>query len=257
MKKVIVFGDLPIATEVAKFLNTLNDIELVGVVSEKRHKMNVDPFSSECLYDYAKNAFIPVYRLAELPALFQEGTLDYGLTVRYAQILRKPVLRLFREKVLNFHGGLLPEFAGLYSSCHTLLTKSPVAGGTLHLIEDETIDSGEIVKRCEFEVLPDDTSESIFQKTQLALYHGFCEIAEDFFNGITEYKSQESYRKEGYQSGYYSKDSLQKELMLDDKTKEMIAVHARGFEFSEHERGYIVYNNQKIYFTTKDLKDKY
>ena len=52
MKRVIIFGELPIATKVLLFLNQITDVEIVGAVTQKRNKGNVDPFDCPSLYDY-------------------------------------------------------------------------------------------------------------------------------------------------------------------------------------------------------------
>ncbi len=254
MKKVIIFGDLPLSTEIAKYLDKLGYIELAGVVTLPRTKKIIDAFDSESLYDYAVKNNIQVYTVEELNKTFKPGDLDFGFTIRITTLLKKSTLSLFKQGVLNFHGGLLPEYGGLYSPCHEVLQQSKVAGGALHLIPDEKIDAGDIAKRCEFETVPTDTAETVFLKTQQALYDGFREIADDFLNGRLQLTPQSFYIEKGYKVQYFNKNSLEKELQLDDAVKDAIAAHARGYEFTNHERGYIIHEGQKIYFTTKNLE---
>lgn len=254
MKRVIVFGDLPIATKIVEYLNGLNYIELIGVVTWPRKKRSIDAFNCDSLYEYAINNHIRIYSLEELANKFSINTLDFGLVVRFSKILKRDVISLFRKHILNFHGGLLPEYSGLYSSCHEILQMNEFGGGTLHFIKDERLDSGDIVKRCEFKILPTDTSESVFIKTQKVLYEGFCSVADDFFHERIISIPQSQYINAGYKFQHFYKKDLEKELQLDDSIKKAISVHARGFEFTDKERGYIIYNGQKIYFTTKNLE---
>ncbi len=253
-KKVIIFGDLPLATKVVMHLQELNYIDIVGVVTNSEKAVAIDAFDCECLYNYAITNNIKTYTLEELVFNFNKKDFDFGLSVRFSKILNSQILALFQKGILNFHGGLLPEYGGLYSSCHEILQGSKLAGGTLHMINDEKIDTGDIVRRCEFEIMPTDTSESVFIKTQRALYDGFCNIINDFFYEKMKFIPQSNYINKGFISQYFHKNSLEKELQLDDATKKLISTHARGYEFSKHERGYIVYNGQKIYFTTKNLE---
>ena len=254
MKRVIIFGELPIATKVLLFLNQITDVEIVGAVTQKRNKGNVDPFDCPSLYDYCIKENIPIFSFQDLRDKFQPGDLDFGFSVRFSYILKEDIISLFKYSIMNFHGGLLPEFAGLYSSCHTILQESAIAGGTLHLITDSGIDSGNILKRCEFPTELNDTSETIFQKTQLVLFDGFCEIVNDFLEQKVESISQQELVLSGKSNCYYDKKSLVKELFLDNDIKRKISVHARGFEFTGHERGYIVVDGMRIYFTTKNLE---
>lgn len=253
-KKVIVFGDLPLSTKIVMFLQDLSYIELVGVVTSPRQKAAVDYFDCACLYDYAASNDIEIFTLEKLSKLFEPKSLDFAILTRYSKILKEPVINLFGERILNFHGGLLPEFAGPNSSCHEILSGDGVAGGTIHLIRDETIDTGEIVSRFEFEISPTDTSESVFKKTQKMFYENFCAIAEDFFFGRIQVMPQSELIAKGHKARYFSKKDLQHELQLDDSIKKTISIHARGLEFFGHERGYITYNGIKIYFTTKNLE---
>lgn len=63
-------------------------------------------------------------------------------------ILREPILNLPRLGVLNVHLGLLPEIRGMSSPEWSLLKRVPV-GITIHYM-DEGIDTGPILRRCEY-----------------------------------------------------------------------------------------------------------
>jgi folate-dependent phosphoribosylglycinamide formyltransferase PurN len=63
-------------------------------------------------------------------------------------ILRKQLLEVPRLGVLNVHLGLLPEIRGMSSPEWSLLNHAPV-GITIHYM-DSGIDTGPILKRCEF-----------------------------------------------------------------------------------------------------------
>jgi len=63
----------------------------------------------------------------------------------FHQIVKRPLLDLPRRGVVNIHPGLLPEFRGIQPYFWELALGHGRAGPTLHLIEDETIDTGRVL----------------------------------------------------------------------------------------------------------------
>ena len=170
-KKVVVFGDLPIATKVTEDLLNRKDIDLVGVVLSNIPFNNNDPWDDvPALNEFAKLNKIKIFNFHELSLI--KSDLNIGFSCRFSKIIPPNIIKKFSNGIINLHGGLLPECGGLFSSCHSILLKHKKAGGTLHFI-DEFIDTGNIIKREEFEIKDTDTSISLFQKTQLDLLNAY------------------------------------------------------------------------------------
>ncbi|MEM5777912.1 MAG: formyltransferase family protein, partial [Candidatus Aenigmatarchaeota archaeon] len=56
-------------------------------------------------------------------------------------------VKSFKDKIINYHTGLLPEYRGPYSEFWAIYNNEPhMIGTTIHLV-DERIDSGSILKR--------------------------------------------------------------------------------------------------------------
>ncbi|MFI5401741.1 MAG: formyltransferase family protein [Planctomycetota bacterium] len=72
----------------------------------------------------------------------------------FHQIVKRPLLDLPRKGVVNIHPGLLPEFRGIQPYFWELCERHGSAGATLHLIEDETIDTGRVLARTEYATWP-------------------------------------------------------------------------------------------------------
>ena len=80
---------------------------------------------------------------------FEEITnFDYIFTIGYGEIIKKELIKEARNKIINFHPGLLPENCGADPFISSLTNKNEKSGVTLHYI-DEGIDSGEILLRKE------------------------------------------------------------------------------------------------------------
>lgn len=244
-KTIIIFGDLPIATKVAKLVNLSKDCVLTAVVIGNFSPNNHDPWDDELLSNYARKNNIPILSLKELSSISEKY--DYGISCRFSKILKQDIIHKFRYGVINFHGGLLPEYGGLYSAVHTILNKSKIGGGTIHWI-NEDIDAGDIILRCEFELSDDDTAHSVFQKTQSSLYCGFKNIFSNIINSEIEQKPMEYYIRKGYAQNYFDKNSLDNNRFIESKyafTEEGIRT-IRAFTFSGYKPAYTVVNNKKI-----------
>jgi phosphoribosylglycinamide formyltransferase 1 len=74
----------------------------------------------------------------------------------------------FQASMVNTHPGLLPDTKGFYGESiqqYVLDHHLPYAGQTLHVVSDE-YDAGPIIAEHKVEVLPDDTSETLFARVQ-------------------------------------------------------------------------------------------
>ena len=245
MKKIIVFGDLPIATKVCEEILKYPEVELVGVVlGEKLSLKNNDPWNVPILKEYAIENNIPILDFDTI-----NNKYFLGISARFSRIIPKEVIASFEKGIINFHGGLLPEYAGLNSTCHEILDNAKYGGGTIHYI-DEGIDTGEIIVRCEVEISNDETSISLFRKTQLALFEGFKNIFPELLKGEKVHSCLSN--KTG---NYFDKNSLlgRKEIDLTNMKIEDIYRIIRAFDFPGHEPAYFRINGKKVYLTTQDF----
>lgn len=248
MKKIIVFGDLPIATKVVKFIEKRPDVKLVGVVIGKKNPKKIDPWDDEFLIDYARDTKIDVLDFEAI----KNSVIHYdlGISCRFSKIIPLDVINKFTIGIVNFHGGLLPEFGGLFSVNHTLLNGSTIGGGTLHWI-DSGIDTGPIIKRCVVEIGDEETAFSLFQKTQVALLENFIDLFSDIINNEVKTKTMGELVDEGHKANYFDKNSLNglKYIPLCELDKESSINRIRAFDFPGHEPAYTHINGKKINLT--------
>ena len=251
-KKIVIFGDLPIATKVAMKVKKMVGVELLGVVIGNENPHNNDPWKDiECLEIYAKKNSINIFTMEELKDNFEKFSLDLGLLCRFSKIVKEDIISLFKFGMINMHGGLLPEFAGLYSCNYSILFGSEYGGGTLHFV-DKGIDTGNVIKRCEFKLTEEDTGFTVFQKTQKALYEGMIEIIPLVLNGKIESIPMQQLIEKGYKSRYFNKKSinLYKEVSKDELFTEKGLRKIRAFDFPGYEPAYCVIDGKKIYLRT-------
>lgn len=82
------------------------------------------------------------------PAIIQLNSNSYdAIVIVGSKIIKRQIVNKFKNKIINYHNGLLPEYRGPYSEFWAIYNNEPhMIGTTIHLI-DEGIDSGDILKR--------------------------------------------------------------------------------------------------------------
>jgi methionyl-tRNA formyltransferase len=93
---------------------------------------------------------------------------DLSMVIGWSQICRKPFLEIARTGNIGFHPAPLPRLRGRAVVPWTILTDQPTTGSTLFWLDDG-VDSGEILLQRTFEVSPDETARTLYQKHLAAL----------------------------------------------------------------------------------------
>lgn len=245
---IIVFGELPIASKTVEFLQRFNNVTIPCVVCENYQAKNADPWKDvPMLFDYAREKGIPVISLSELEEFCEKRSIEpsLGVLARFSKVLKAVHLKVFREGVINLHGGLLPEYAGLYSVNHMLLSGGQVGGGSIHWV-DLGIDTGKLIKRCTCTIEQNDTAFTLHQKVQVSLYNGLCDILDVAVVKGTSEIPEEAIADDKVM--YYSKNSLRnlKEIKFYELNTEKGLRKIRAFDFPGHEPAYTYIKGQKI-----------
>jgi len=92
-------------------------------------------------------------------------SIDAILLAGYLKILTKPLLDTYKDRILNIHPSLLPNFGGMgmYGMhVHEAVIKAGVheSGCTVHLVDDK-IDGGKILAQTIVPVLPNDSPKTL------------------------------------------------------------------------------------------------
>ncbi len=101
---------------------------------------------------------------ALLSALRSHGA-NFIVLAGYMKKLPPPVVREFRDRIVNIHPALLPRYGGegmygMHVHEAVLAAREKVSGATVHLV-DEEYDHGAIVLQQTVPVLPGDTAETL------------------------------------------------------------------------------------------------
>lgn len=249
--KIIIFGELPIATKVAQWIKDNPELELVGGVLHNKSPHNYDPWSDVPMFEtWCRKENVRLFTLETLLDTFEAGEIDLGIFCRYGKIVKSEIISLFKIGIINMHGGLLPEFGGCYNSNFSVLFGCDKGGGTLHWV-DAGIDTGDIIRRCEFDILPQDTAYDVFQKTEIVLYENMIDIILPILKGTytDPYIKQQELIDKGYGYRYFKLGSIHeyKQITLDMDEEEIMRI-IRACDFPGHEPAWILDNcGKKIY----------
>ncbi|MBD3207365.1 hypothetical protein GF319_13620 [Candidatus Bathyarchaeota archaeon] len=149
--KAIIEETGPIADEErVKFLKRINGYRVAPSFTELLKDINIPRIS-------VKN-----HNDEECMMILENLEPDLGV-LGGTRILRKEVLKIPQDGMLNSHPGLLPEVRGSASPAWSVYFDIPI-GSTCHFI-DPNIDTGDIVGKREITVIPGDSYETLCWKT--------------------------------------------------------------------------------------------
>lgn len=100
---------------------------------------------------------------------------DYIFVIGWSQIVKRPVLELPRRGCIGFHPSLLPQNRGRAVIPWTILQGLRRSGATMFYL-DENLDAGDILIQKVFEVSPNETARTLYNKVITALREMIREV---------------------------------------------------------------------------------
>ena len=112
---------------------------------------------------------------AILAALAEVGT-DLVVTAGYMSIIDKRICSAYKGRIINIHPALLPKHGGMgYYGIRVhqavLDAGEKETGATVHYIDEEGVDSGEIILQKSLKILDDDTPETLQKRVLEEIEH--------------------------------------------------------------------------------------
>jgi phosphoribosylglycinamide formyltransferase-1 len=92
--------------------------------------------------------------------ILQERKVELVVLAGYMLIAGKPMLKVFRNRIMNIHPALIPSFPGLHAQKQAVEFGVRYSGCTVHLV-DEHLDAGPVILQAVVPVHDDDTEESL------------------------------------------------------------------------------------------------
>jgi sugar O-acyltransferase (sialic acid O-acetyltransferase NeuD family) len=131
----------------------------------------------------------------DLAARLAPEPCDYLFSIAHLAVIRADVLGLPRRGAINFHDGLLPEYAGLNVTSWALMNKEREHGVTWHLMS-QRVDEGDILKQVRFPIAADETACTLNVRCYEAAIASFEELLIGLEDGTVQPRRQnpERYR---------------------------------------------------------------
>lgn len=197
---IVFFGTNEFSARVAEsILNSKHKILAIVAQPDKANSRG-GKVKFNALKQFAIDNNIPLHQFAKLNIegedILREYNADFFVTASYGQIIKQNILDLPKYSIVNVHGSLLPKYRGPAPIQWAIINGEKVTGVTIMKTE-LGLDCGEMYLKKELEILPTDTSDSVFYK--LSTLGGeaiveFLDNAEYYISrGVAQDESQKTY----------------------------------------------------------------
>jgi len=105
---------------------------------------------------------------------------DYLLSINNTQIFKNEILKLFKNKLINYHYSLIPSYKGLYSCTKVILKQERYTGISWHVVTNK-IDQGRVIFQKKQKIHRNDNAANLIVKL-----NSLC--VKTFFNFINNIK---------------------------------------------------------------------
>ena len=104
-----------------------------------------------------------------------KNDIDYILSVNNTQIFNKRFVKIFKNKIINYHYSLIPSYKGLYSCTKVILKNEKYTGITWHIVTNK-IDNGPIVFQKKIMIKKNENASSLIIRLNAECIKTFIEF---------------------------------------------------------------------------------
>ncbi len=171
MMDIVFMGTAPFAIPSLLHVAQQKDMNLVLVITQpdrtrgRGHKIQFTEFKKAAL-----SLDVPLYQPENIKSeeaieRIRESKPDFLVVVAYGQILSEEILQLPGKSAINVHGSLLPKYRGA-APVHWAVMKGEQNTGvcTMHMVK--ALDAGDIIYSASTEILPEETTQDIYERLQ-------------------------------------------------------------------------------------------
>ncbi|MCP5463711.1 MAG: formyl transferase [Deltaproteobacteria bacterium] len=163
--RIVFIGCVQFSHDALQTLLSLDDAEVVGVVTREESKFNSDFCSLQSL---ASENQIPCFlakgnNQTEMLGFLKELQADVIYCFGWSYLLKSEILNLPPKGVVGFHPAALPQNRGRHPLIWALALGLSKTASTFFIM-DEGADSGDILSQVEMSIEPDDDAASLYKK---------------------------------------------------------------------------------------------
>lgn len=183
MKRIAIFasGSGSNAQKIIEHFSGHKEIEISLVLSNNENAYVLERASALEVpaYVFDKKIF---YESGQLLDILKEIGIDFIVLAGFLWLIPENILQTWPKGIVNIHPALLPKFGGkgMYGDkVHRAVIESgdKQTGITIHYV-NEKYDDGAIIFQESFDILPEDTAESIAERIHVLEHKHFPEVIE-------------------------------------------------------------------------------
>lgn len=194
MSKKIVFMGTPNYAKVVLEGLVSKGYEIVLVVTQPDKKVGrKQEIKFSQVKEYALENNLEIFQPLKVRTDFDKITQlkpDLIITAAYGQIIPKEVLDCAKFGCVNLHGSILPKYRGGAPIQWSIMNGDKKTGVTL-MYMDEKMDTGNIIKIQEIDILINDNLQTVFDKMSLCARDVMLDNIESIFNGTNKSEAQD------------------------------------------------------------------
>lgn len=176
LSKVVYIGNPEFAIGPLKHLQKSEDFDIKLVITQMDKKRSRGKLLPVAVKEYAMTEDLPVFSTDNINSDESINTIksvdpDFIIIVAFGQFLSRPFLNTFKDKVLNVHASILPQYRGASPINQSLLNGDDETGVSIMLV-DSGMDSGDVLKICKLKIDENHNYNSLSE--DLSELGGFC-----------------------------------------------------------------------------------
>ena len=236
-KKIVIFADSDVGSEVTKFLNKdfYEDIIHVVIIS------NDSIIQEMCLEN---NVDVSVYQSDKYHSFISNTNFDVGFLIWWPKIISEELINKAKFGFINTHPSFLPFSRGKHYNFWTLVEGTKF-GVTLHYV-NKGIDSGDIIYQRKIDYSWLDNGESLFNKAK----NEMIDVFKEFYPLYR--KDKLTVKKQNVKEGSYHNSSEMKKISELDLDKSYKLKHILNLLRGRTFEGY-----QACFFNDKESQKSY
>jgi phosphoribosylglycinamide formyltransferase-1 len=191
MKRIAIFasGSGTNAQKIIEHFQENEQVEVSFVLTNNEEAFVLKRASDLKVPGYVFNRTM-FYDTNEVHDILRDVGIDFIVLAGFLWLVPSNLLTSWAGRIVNIHPALLPKFGGkgMYGDrVHKAVIEAgeKETGITIHYV-NEVYDDGEVIFQEKFDILPDDTPESIAERIHVLEHEHFPRVVEELVSKLTE-----------------------------------------------------------------------
>lgn len=167
LNRIVYIGNPEFAIGPLKHIQNSGSFDIKLVITQMDKKRSRGKLLPVPVKEYALTEGLPVYSTDNVNSeeslkIIRDANPDFIIIVAFGQFLNSEFLSIFKNKVLNVHASILPQYRGASPINHSLLNGDDETGVSIMMV-DSGMDSGDVLKICKLKIKEEHNYDSLSQ----------------------------------------------------------------------------------------------